>query len=597
MRRGLGGAHGRAVGRGVGDAAQHRVLGGERGLLAVALDADERQVRDRGVAAGQPVALHREVGRVARLGVRGAPARPRQPAAARHGELVAEPQRRGVGARPVVAQRAPREAHEAGDRDEAGVGLAGRCRERLGACLVTVPTCKGITVQRGGRPRRGVGALLVVGHLVQARPIGVVGGEYKGGTLRNRTQRDRSAAVRPAGLLVKLICDDSVLDAVDARGIAYVVRDDGKLGLSGVQVGLDALGVGIGPLVGLAVADEVVVGKVRGAVGVAACLVVGDVVAVGDGHELVGEAEVDVALVKVVVPGVVGVVPSEVHLAPLAVDLHGVPGVSVAGHAAVGDAGGVQQLGIDALVALAGALCAGEAALGRAVVEAVVVLKLDERPVVEPQGHGVLGAVRGSLGLRHGVGDDLGDRGTGGVVDGDGYEGAQVGDAVVGIHEVEVDAIGAAGCELESEIIAVIDGGVIAPCLARGVADALLGAVVPVGGDVHAGLGDGAAAGLGDVEGGCLAGRGGVVPLHGEGDAVLRCAFAMGVSRGFFGGRACGLGCRLCVGEAGRHDGGCLDVRRSGCILIGLRTVGGVCARVGAGVGAGGVGLGASARV
>lgn len=39
---------------------------------------------------------------------------------------------------------------------------------------------------------------------------------------------------------------------------------------------------------------------------------------------------------------------------------------------------------VDALVALAGALVARETAFGRALVEAVVVLQLVERPVVEP---------------------------------------------------------------------------------------------------------------------------------------------------------------------------------------------------------------------
>lgn len=40
--------------------------------------------------------------------------------------------------------------------------------------------------------------------------------------------------------------------------------------------------------------------------------------------------------------------------------------MAVAGDAAVGDARGVKELGVDALVALAGALVAREAAFGRA---------------------------------------------------------------------------------------------------------------------------------------------------------------------------------------------------------------------------------------
>ena len=47
------------------------------------------------------------------------------------------------------------------------------------------------------------------------------------------------------------------------------------------------------------------------------------------------------ALIKVSVPVVVRVVPGEIHLAPLAVDLCGVPSVAVSFYAAVGDAGGV----------------------------------------------------------------------------------------------------------------------------------------------------------------------------------------------------------------------------------------------------------------
>ena len=64
-------------------------------------------------------------------------------------------------------------------------------------------------------------------------------------------------------------------------------------------------------------------------------------VAVGDGHQLVGQAEVEMTLVKVAVPVIVRVVPGEIHLAPLAVDLHGVPSVAISFYAAVGDAGGV----------------------------------------------------------------------------------------------------------------------------------------------------------------------------------------------------------------------------------------------------------------
>ena len=102
-------------------------------------------------------------------------------------------------------------------------------------------------------------------------------------------------------------------------------------------------------------------------------------------------------------------VPGQVHLAPFAVDLYGVPGVAVAGDAAVGDACCVKELGVDALVALAGALVAREAAFGRAPVEAVVVLQPFERPVVEPQRHVVFRAVCLLSAQVHGAVDDLCD--------------------------------------------------------------------------------------------------------------------------------------------------------------------------------------------
>ena len=250
-------------------------------------------------------------------------------------------------------------------------------------------------------------------------------------------------------------------------------------------------------------------------------------VGVGDCHELVGQAKVQMALVQVSVPVVACVIPGQVHLAPFAVDLYGVPGVAVAGDAAVGDARGVKELGVDALVALAGALVAREAAFGRAPVEAAVVLQLVERPVVEPQRHVVFRAVCLLPALGDGVADDLRDAGAGGVVYGHLRRGAQVVDPLVVlgvvpvvVHKVEVDAVRARCREIEGEVVARGAQVVVAgPCLARRVADALLAAAVPVGGHVHARLSLGRAACLGYVEGRRGA-RGGVVPRDGEGDAV-----------------------------------------------------------------------------
>lgn len=209
----------------------------------------------------------------------------------------------------------------------------------------------------------------------------------------------------------------------------------------------------------------------------------------------------------------------------------------VAGDAAVGDARRVKELGVDALVALAGALVAGEAAFGRAPVEAVVVLQLVERPVVEPQRHVVFRAVCLLPALGHGVVDDLRNARACGVVYGHLRRGAQVVDPLVVlgvvsvvVHKVEVDAIRARRREVEGEVVARGAQVVVAgPCLARRVADALLAAAVPVGGHVHARLGLGRAVGLGYVEGRRGA-CGGVVPRDGEGDAVLGRGGGVGVA-------------------------------------------------------------------
>lgn len=210
--------------------------------------------------------------------------------------------------------------------------------------------------------------------------------------------------------------------------------------------------------------------------------------------------------------------------------------MAVAGDAAVGDTRGVKEPGVDALVALAGALVAREAAFGRAPVEAVVVLQLVERPVVEPQRHVVFRAVCLLPALGHGVVDDLRDAWAGGVVYGHLRRGAQVVDPLVVlgvvsvvVHKVEVDAVRARCREVKGKVVARGAQAVVAaPCRARRVADALMAAAVPIGGHVHARLGLGRAVGLGYVEGRRGA-RGGVVPRDGEVDAVLACRGGVGV--------------------------------------------------------------------
>lgn len=240
--------------------------------------------------------------------------------------------------------------------------------------------------------------------------------------------------------------------------------------------------------------------------------------------------------------------------------------MAVAGDAAVGDARGVKELGVDALVALAGALVAREAAFGRAPVEAVVVLQLVERPVVEPQRHVVFRAVCFLPAQVHGVVDDLRDAWAGGVVYGHLRRGAQVVDPLVVlgvvsvvVHKVEVDAVRARCREVKGKVVARGAQAVVAgPCRARRVADAFLAAAVPIGGHVHARLGLGRAAGLGYVEGRRGA-RWGVVPRDGEGDAVLGCRGGVGVGGLWRGGdalgRAVGLGAEGWGGGAGCGGG------------------------------------------
>lgn len=287
--------------------------------------------------------------------------------------------------------------------------------------------------------------------------------------------------------------------------------------------------------------------------------------------------------------------------------------MAVAGDAAVGDARGVKELGVDALVALAGALVAREAAFGRAPVEAVVVLQLVERPVVEPQRHVVFRAVCFLPALGHGAVDDLRDARAGGVVYGHLCRGAQVVDPLVVlgvvsvvVHKVEVDAVHARCCEVKGKVVARGAQAVVAgPCRARRVADAFLAAAVPIGGHVHARLGLGRAVGLVYVEGRRGARRG-VVPRYGEGDAVLACGGGVGVAGfcrggdrlgrgvglgserwggggGCGGGAAgCGGGAAGCGGGAGR-GGGAVSAFRVGCAGVGGcygAVLYGICCRI-----------------
>lgn len=156
---------------------------------------------------------------------------------------------------------------------------------------------------------------------------------------------------------------------------------------------------------------------------------------------------------------------------------------------------------------------------------------------MESQRHVVFRAVCLLPALGHGTVDDLRDAWAGGVVYGHLRRGAQVVDPLVVlgvvsvvVHKVEVDAVCARRREVKGKVMARgAQAAVAGPCRARRVAGAFLAAAVPVGGHVHARLGQGRAVGLGYVEGRRGA-RGGVVPRDGEGDAVLACRGGVGVA-------------------------------------------------------------------
>ncbi len=200
---------------------------------------------------------------------------------------------------------------------------------------------------------------------------------------------------------------------------------------------------------------------------------------------------------------------------------------------------------------------------------------------MQPQGHRVLGAVGRGLGLGHGVAHDRAHRRARGVVDRNAGKRAQVVDTALGVHEVEVDAVRAAGSKVKGEVVAVAESGVAGPSRARGVADALLAAVVPVGGHVHARLGGRTAARLGDVERRGLPRRRGIVPLHREGHAVA--GGRRGVSVGLLGAGG-GAGARpartrLARARRRRHRSLVLGVRTV-CVVGRRRRVGGLPAVV-----------------
>lgn len=105
------------------------------------------------------------------------------------------------------------------------------------------------------------------------------------------------------------IRNDPILNPRDARRERLIVSIDGKALFFGVQMLLNAVGIFLCPFIGLVISHKVIVGQVGRAVDVAVLLIVCRVVGVGDCHELVGQAKVQMTLVQVPIPVVAGVVP------------------------------------------------------------------------------------------------------------------------------------------------------------------------------------------------------------------------------------------------------------------------------------------------
>ena len=100
-----------------------------------------------------------------------------------------------------------------------------------------------------------------------------------------------------------------ILNPRDTGRERLVIGIDGKALFLGIQVLLNAVGILLGPFIGLAVPHKVIVGQVGRAVDVAVLLIVCRVVGVDDCHELVGQAKVQMTLVQIPIPVVAGVVP------------------------------------------------------------------------------------------------------------------------------------------------------------------------------------------------------------------------------------------------------------------------------------------------
>ncbi len=213
------------------------------------------------------------------------------------------------------------------------------------------------------------------------------------------------------GFLIHRIGSDAVDDVLDAGWIRVVVHADGEGRLKRIKMLLNPVRIGIGPLLCIAVAYEVIVLQGSGTGRVAVGLVGLGVARVRYGHELVGQTEIQVTLIEVV-PVVIAVIPGAVDLVPLAVQLRGVPSMGVIGvpSLAVLNARGGQQLAVCGFVGLTGAETSGEGAFSAAPFQGVVVLHLVEEPVMQPQGLGVFRTIGLLVALGHRGVHTVGDR-------------------------------------------------------------------------------------------------------------------------------------------------------------------------------------------
>lgn len=256
------------------------------------------------------------------------------------------------------------------------------------------------------------------------------------------------------GFLIHRIGRDAVDDVLDAGRVRVVVHADSEGGLKRIKMLLNPVRVGICPLLRIAVAYEIVVLQGSGTGRVAVGLVGFGVTRVRDGHELIGQAEVQVTLVEVV-PVVIAVIPGAVDLVPLAVQFHGVPGMGVVGvpSLTVLNARGGQQLAVCGFIGLASAETSGEGALGAAPFQGVIVLHLVKEPVMQLQGLGVFRTIGLLVALGHRCVHAVGDRGIVRIGDLDAESDVQIVHLRCLVHEEEVVIVCSAGGHGERVVV------------------------------------------------------------------------------------------------------------------------------------------------